>query len=113
MYGNIKSRGGCEPPRALLPKEQGGCSYLIAHMSRFVKQSMWFILFYGGRLTRWPDMQRGDVPVAHVLLVDRIERGLFEREGDFYETTVRGHNKKPTESSCLYNRSLETHLSLE
>ena len=38
------------------------------------------------RSPRGPDVQRRDVPVSHVLLVNGIERGLFEWEGDFNES---------------------------
>jgi len=35
----LKSRGGYAPPRALPPKEQGGCTLFIALPRRFVKQN--------------------------------------------------------------------------
>ena len=43
---------------------------------------------------RRPDVERGDVPVPHVLLVDGVERDLLEREGDFYEAFVVGWHRK-------------------
>ena len=40
---------------------------------------------------RRPDVQRGDVAVADVLLMYRIEGRLPEREGNFDEAAVGGH----------------------
>jgi hypothetical protein len=41
------------------------------------------LIWYGSSPSQWPDMQYGDVTVAHDLLVDEVERDLFEREGAF------------------------------
>ena len=47
------------------------------------------------RPPRRPDVQRRDVPVADVLLVDRVERRLLEREGDFDEAGFIIHGILP------------------
>jgi len=40
------------------------------------------------RPPRRPDVQRRNVPVAHVLLVHRVERRLLQRKRDFNQTAV-------------------------
>ena len=47
-------------------------------------------------------MQRRNMPVPHVLLVDRVKRDLFEWEIDFDEAFGGSHRAKP--SVCLLKK---------
>ena len=54
-----------------------------------------------------PDMQRRDVPVPNVLLVDRVERDLLDRKRDLDQAgVVKGHDVVP--SGCSGSGSMGT-----
>ena len=59
---------------------------------------------------RWPDVQRRDVPVPHILLMHRVQRRLLEREGYFNEALVArgGHGVFPM--TCLVAHNSRTNF---